>query len=401
MEREMVNYLRMLAIRQLRELDKHIRLVVIHPNYVRQHLILEEFVQGNAVYVRFEGQALTQIVTEEQINSAVAQQCNGSGLDEAVLILDECDRVDEFVLEELVTEWLGRETLERIILLSREIPRCILENQAMCDQIVFVPDDRSLMLWNYAQVNSDQTLLEVRAFGDGQVLLDGKRLDNWGGMLPRALFFYLVDRGMVTRDDIFKTFWPEKSLSEATNVFHVTKRKINEILGISLTTYGGGYYRLSPKIQLSYDAVLFTEMLQGIAIASDDETVDLLCRAKMFYCGDFLSTLDMPWVEKRRHELGEEYGDALENLAETKVANGEKKAALGHYLQALILCPPNEKLAMKVMSLYHELELTVDALAVYEWYIHPQGNRRRAASSSPEMQDLVSILRKALKKRDN
>ena len=36
---------------------------------------------------------------------------------------------------------------------------------------------------------------------------------------------------MATRDDIFNTFWPSLSIKEATNVFHVTKRKVNEILG--------------------------------------------------------------------------------------------------------------------------------------------------------------------------
>ena len=41
---------------------------------------------------------------------------------------------------------------------------------------------------------------------------------------------------MVTRDEIFETFWPGLPTKEATNVFHVTKRKISERLGYELTS---------------------------------------------------------------------------------------------------------------------------------------------------------------------
>ena len=42
-----------------------------------------------------------------------------------------------------------------------------------------------------------------------------------------------------TRADIFKEFWPGLPIKSATNVFHVTKRKIGERLGCDLTSYAG------------------------------------------------------------------------------------------------------------------------------------------------------------------
>ena len=67
---------------------------------------------------------------------------------------------------------------------------------------------------------------------------------------------------MVTRAEIFQTFWPNLTTREATNVFHVTKRKISEVLGTELTVYGSSFYHISPQIQLSYDVSLFNQLVQ-------------------------------------------------------------------------------------------------------------------------------------------
>ncbi|NJL95427.1 MAG: hypothetical protein HC915_17740, partial [Anaerolineae bacterium] len=134
-------------------------------------------------------------------------------------------------------------------------------------QTRFLPADERWMLWDYARGNerdsngSEMTLLEVRAFGAGRVQLNGQAVVSWDGILPRSLFFFLVDKGLATRTEIFNTFWPNLSVREATNVFHVTKRKISEVLGIDLTVYMSGFYHISPKIHLSYDVALFNQAL--------------------------------------------------------------------------------------------------------------------------------------------
>src|SRR5690606_35142968 len=151
---------------------------------------------------------------------------------------------------------------------------------------------------------------------EGRVLLNGKSVDNWDGVLPRSLFFYMVDRGMTTRNEIFDTFWPNLSTREATNVFHVTKRKISEVLGLDLTTYWSGFYRISPNIELSYDVVLFTELVQNSAISSGEDAITKLNSAIELYQGQFLYGMDMNWTYHRRSELNEDYSDAIATLAE-------------------------------------------------------------------------------------
>src|SRR5262249_51927401 len=72
----------------------------------------------------------------------------------------------------------------------------------------------------------EQPTIDIHAFSHGNVLAEGVPVTDWNGPLVRNLFYYLVDHPMVTRAEIFETFWPELPVKEATNVFHVTKRKI-------------------------------------------------------------------------------------------------------------------------------------------------------------------------------
>ena len=107
--------------------------------------------------------------------------------------------------------------------------------------------------------------LEIYALGRGYAFVNGQEITNWDGALPRNLFFYFVDHPLVTRDEIFATFWPKLSVKEATNVFHVTKRKISERISgkvggsksYELTQYQAGFYMPSEKVVRHYDVADF------------------------------------------------------------------------------------------------------------------------------------------------
>jgi two-component SAPR family response regulator len=208
-------------------------------------------------------------------------------------------------------------------------------------------------------------LLEVRALGSGQVLIDGRQITQWDGALPRSLFFYFVDRGMTTRDEVFATFWPELSTREATNVFHVTKRKISEILGVDLTVYSSGFYRISPEIELHYDVVAFGESVQNSAVAEPEEAYELLDRAIALHERDFLSAVDQAWANKRRDELRRTYVDALTAQARIYEGRDMLAEALGLYNRAFGAFPQREDLARAQMRLYHQAGQPQRAMLVY------------------------------------
>ncbi|MFN8529842.1 MAG: bacterial transcriptional activator domain-containing protein [Anaerolineae bacterium] len=361
----MVDSAQQLALQQWQALGAETRLVVVQPNYAQQHVVLKPMLE-NAVYVRFQGSDLTVKALIEQVNEASIEQTghpNGQGA--STLVLDECDRAHKAALDDCLKSLLASFP-GRIVVFSRYVPTCVLYDPQVRSVTRFIPVSEELMLWDYAQRSeSGGSLLEVRALGEGRVQLNGERIENWDGVLPRALFFYLVDRGMVTRSEIFETFWGELSTREATNVFHVTKRKISEVLGLDLTVYWSGFYHISPRIQLSYDVSLFTQMLQDSAVMPLPQSNRLVEQAVSLYRGDFLTSIDMPWAERRRQDLRQSYGEALVLLAKESERVGKKHDALAQYLRATATHRQREDLVQNVMRLYRDLGMHQDALHVY------------------------------------
>jgi two-component SAPR family response regulator len=281
----------------------------------------------------------------------------------------------------------------RIVVLSRVLPPGLLADSALRQQTHIIPALETLMLWDYAQRDdTNGALLEVRSLGAGRVQVNGQPISTWDGVLPRSLFFYLVDRGMVTRAEIFQTFWPKLNVREATNVFHVTKRKISEVLGTDLTVYWSGFYHVSSRIQVSYDVSLFTQMSQDSAIAPTEEAISLLEQAVALYRGDFLTSLDSSWVHPRRQDLIQSYGEALIGLAKNYERMSNPQRALGLYLRAVATNRQREDITLSIMRLCRDLGYHDDALVIYE---RLENELRKSLEVEPgrQLQELAQAIR--------
>ena len=361
-----------LAAQQLREIDPGVRLVVIHPNCIQQHLLIAELLtEAEFAYVRFDGKDLTRAQLEAQLEQALIDQFGEARLSGArYLVLDECDCVSSDDLGQFLHSFLNEYADIQILLFARQPLVPVLHEVSLREQAAFIPVEESLMLWDYARRDENTPiLLEVRALGTGRVLLNGRAVDDWDGVLPRSLFFYLVDKGMTTRSDIFETFWPNLTVREATNVFHVTKRKISEVLGVDLTTYWSGFYRVSPDIELSYDVVQFSELVQSSVVEKPSLALEMLQRAVWLYRDDFLTSLQSDWVLNRREELRQTYSDSLISLAKLVERDGQAvdgAESLGLYLRALHNNPQREDVAHSTMMLYRQMGRFDDALVVYD-----------------------------------
>lgn len=216
--------------------------------------------------------------------------------------------------------------------------------------------------------------LEVYAFGRGHVLVNGREIVNWDGALPRNLFFFFVDNKMVTRNEIFSVFWPKLSVKEATNVFHVTKRKITERISSNvedadnyeLTQYSAGFYQPSTKVVRHYDVEDFEEALNQAALADNPrEREHLFRRAIEIYKAPFLQTIDMPWVEERREKLRNMYSDALIGMGRLHRDDERFEDALGFFIRALREMPGREDIYRDVMVMYAKLSRREDAIEHY------------------------------------
>lgn len=195
--------------------------------------------------------------------------------------------------------------------------------------------------------------LEVYALSGGRVYIDGRPVTSWDGSLPRHLFYYFVDHPMVTRDQIFDVFWPKMSVKEATNVFHVTKRKISERLGHELTKYSGGFYVHSPRLNIHYDAHLFDAAVEK-AIDSEGAQPAFWYQAVQLYRDEYLPYISMPWVEERRQGLQHGYAQALIGLGRFYRGLGQLDDALGYFLRAVREKPDWEDIHQDVMMIYSQ-----------------------------------------------
>ncbi len=368
-----------------------IPLIVLHPNFSNQHVLLSTALnQPDRIPIFLTLQEpgtdlnttwglLTKALFEQLEVTLPRLEAKPTPDKAAQTLLNTLKQYDRFTLiidafdlaNDSVNGWVGAlakslPTGSQIIIAGRQLPLSLMQNKSVQNRIQLFPLDPERMLLDYTHQPTDRALLEVYGLGLGQALINGKRIDRWDGVLPRSLFFFFVDRGMVTRDEIFQTFWPSLSIREATNVFHVTKRKISEILDFDLTVYWSGFYRISPEIDLHYDVVKFAEHVQNSAVADEASATELLKQAIDLYQGVFLSTLEMNWAASRRHELDLTYAEALSGLGRLRQRQGKVQEALGLYLRASATQPHREDLARGIMSLFCDLGQTDRALEVYE-----------------------------------
>ncbi len=280
-------------------------------------------------------------------------------------VIDAYDYIDSEAIDHFILKFAENlKPHHRIVIYSRHVASRLLDHNAQAFRAM-IPHDKDKLLVDYTSTPANNNILEVRSLGPGRALVDGRSMERWDGLLPKCLFFFMVDRAMTTRNDIFDTFWPTLKKHEATNVFHVTKRKISEILGQDLTTYGAGFYRIADNIHVYYDVVAFQESVQNAAIADDDEAIMMYQDAIRLYRGPFLSTIDLDWVIKRREELQSVYVDALSGLAEIYQNRQQLGEALGYYQRASAIVPQREDLVREIMRLYQALNQPQKAQEAY------------------------------------
>jgi two-component SAPR family response regulator len=312
----------------------------------------------------------------EQLGNALAADLAQVSTQPVVLYLDELDRIyqdndfQSFIrslvaaLPDQVQLAINTRVLTYypwIEMVERQ-EAAVLGTEFRRNQLIFTPNGKL------------QPQLEIQALGQGDVWVNGHRIENWDGALPRNLFFYFVDNPLVTRDQIFETFWPKLNKKEATNVFHVTKRKIIERIGefvpnpqeAELTKFAGSFYVPSSKIMRHYDVADFENALEQAPLAETfAEQEKLYQRAISIYRASFLTTIDMPWVIERRKRLEAMLVDALIGMGQLKMQQEYYAAALGFFTRALREAPGREDIHRQVMITYWKMGRKADTLQQY------------------------------------
>lgn len=299
------------------------------------------------------------------------------------LILDEYDRSDtsdgiqRFV--EALIALLPPHC--HLIINSRTLPRLPWVAMIAQGSAVILEDDR-LVADNFYEMPAEGThLLDVFALGPGFVLLDGKIIDTWEGHLPRLLFFFALDRPVITRSEICEAFWPELETDQAVNVFHVTKRRLHKALDMDVLVHEGGYYRLNPALGVQYDVMEFVGRVMRGRDESNPDRVQEWQRAIELYRGPFLQGHSDRWIGNRRAGYRAGYLEALRQMAEVRLNEGRPEQALGLYQKALSEDTTHEGLHQAIMRLYTQLGRRSEAAAHYQRYLEEMKRLEREPSA--------------------
>jgi DNA-binding SARP family transcriptional activator len=242
----------------------------------------------------------------------------------------------------------------QLIINARELAKEPWSTLVREQKAIVLGDNTSLNGGIFDPQKPDAAHLEVYGLAGGNVYVNGLPITTWNGPLTKNLFYYFVDHPMVTRDEIFATFWPDLPRKEATNVFHVTKRKVSEQLGFELTRYTSAFYLPSGAMEVHYDVRTFETLLETASFEEDalTEVPPAWYRAIYIYRTPFLPRLAMPWVEQRRQEIKQAYTGALIAIARIFKARHEVDTAITYYVRALREYPEREDLHRELMGLY-------------------------------------------------
>ncbi len=283
------------------------------------------------------------------------------------LILDEYDRTDTADDIQYFVERLSLLLPDhcRIIINSRTLPRL--------PWVAMIAHGRALVLLDQEVVRHDfyhtrggQQHLEVYALGPGFVIFNDQAIDTWEGHLPRLLFFFALDRPVITRSEICQTFWPDLDDDQAVNVFHVTKRRLHKALEMDVLVHVDGCYRINPELDVHYDAMNFAGYLMEGRRTDNTKPMISWQHAIDTYRGPFLQGHQDTWIVNRRRDFQTGYLEALISLAEMRIREERLEHALGLYQRALNEDGLRHDLHQHVMELYAQLGRRSEAVAHFK-----------------------------------
>jgi DNA-binding SARP family transcriptional activator len=284
------------------------------------------------------------------------------------LILDEYDRGDtaddiQMFVEKLVPRL---PTQCRIVINSRTLPRLPWVS-LIAQKVAILLEDHLLIKQNFYSTDTfGKTKLEVFALGPGQVLLDGQEVEDWEGHLPRLLFFFALDRPIITRSEICHAFWPELEMDQAVNVFHVTKRRLHKAMNMDVLVHDGGYYRVNPEMAIHYDVMDFASSLMEGRGSEGKARLAAWQRAIDLYRGPFLQGHIDRWILDRRIDFQAGYLEALTELAYQKLEEERTEHALTLFQRAIAADNQREDIHREVIKLYAHMGRRSEAAAHFQ-----------------------------------
>lgn len=378
-----------LVARLLDSQDYHVLYYAMGPDDVSVDSVVGGMSHDIAEQSRLFGRHLNVLSVREQADvptliSALVREFVDIQDRNVLLILDEYDRSDEADDVQDFVELLSGQLPEhsRVVINSRTMPRLPWVSMIAHQRALLLQDDTIIRRDFYGTLPEADYDLEVFGLGPGFVLFNGKTIDAWEGHLPRLLFFFALEKPVVTRSEICRAFWPDLDVDQAVNVFHVTKRRLHKALqfDMDILMHDDGYYYINPALSLDYDVMRFVSALMDARAHAHEKPFDKWQRVADMYQGPYLQGHDDPWILARRQDYRAGFIEALSHLAQIRLEADRPEHALGFLLRGAEEDDFREDLHQQIMQLYDQLGRRSEAAAYYQRLMTRFKKRKMALS---------------------
>ena len=160
---------------------------------------------------------------------------------------------------------------------------------------------------------------QIFALGAGRALKQGVEISKseWISQRTRELFFFLIDRAPIARNEILETFWPDKPLARAVANLYQTLYRLRRVIGGDVVVLEDQACRLTPDFQFDYDVTRFEIQARHALTLPTDSVQQLgqLALAAQLCPGEYLSDLSTDWTLFRREALNQLYVKVLRQYA--------------------------------------------------------------------------------------
>lgn len=219
------------------------------------------------------------------------------------------------------------------------------------------------------------------------------QVQRWDGSLPLALFHFTIAYPLHGRDDVFRAFWPHLAVKDATNVFHVSKRKVTEVLSLALghtapllTTYEMGYYSHSPDYRIWCDAARLLDIHRMLQSGDAPDEMTLIQEALVLSETEYLEQMTHAWMKDVRALLAAAFVDISTLAGKRLVEHDRPDKALVLFQRALHLNPIREDALRGYMQVCAEQGMAELAAQAYQTFL------KQTQAISPETTALAEQL---------
>jgi DNA-binding SARP family transcriptional activator len=204
----------------------------------------------------------------------------------------------------------------------------------------------------------------VHCLGAFRILLNGKPIETWRAIKPRALFQYLVSHRQrsVPREALIDALWPDPENSPAGTALKVVVHRVRKLLRVTakrleIQATEDGYRLDGPGLWVDVEEFERCSLearryeMEGHA----EEAALNYARAAAIYRGDFLEDVPDEWVVLRRERLKDMYLLALARLADAAFSMLDFEQCIEHCQQILAHDPCREQAYRVLMLCYARL----------------------------------------------